>query len=64
MEKARKKKCWEELKKIKKKKKEFPGGLIVKTLCFHSRGMGSIPGPLVKKVLHATWYSQTKKEFF
>ena len=30
--------------KIKKEQRDFPGGLMVKTRCFHCRGAGSIPG--------------------
>ena len=36
---------------------DFPGGPVVRTLRFHCRGTGSIPGQGAK-ILHATWLSQ------
>ena len=41
---------------------DFPGGLVVKTLCFQYRGPGSRT-----KILHAavkTWHSQIDKYVF
>ena len=39
----------------------FPGGPVVKTLCFQYRGLGSIPGQGTK-ISHAVWYSQKIKK--
>ena len=39
-------------KKEKKQKREFPGGPMVKTLHFHSEGLGLIPSQGTK-ILHA-----------
>ena len=36
---------------------EFPGGPVVRTLCFHCRGTGSIPD-LGTKIPHAAQYGQ------
>ena len=46
-----------------KKKRNFPGTPLIKTPCFHCRGMSSIPGPGTK-IPHATRYGQKvlKKE--
>ena len=41
-------------------KREFPGGPVVKTWCFHYDGLGSIPGQGTK-IPQAKWYSQKKK---
>ena len=38
----------------------LPGGPVVKTLHFHFRGTGSIPG-WGTKILHAPWRGQKKK---
>ena len=38
---------------------DFPGGPVVRTLCFHCRGMGSIPGWGIK-ILQAMWCGQNK----
>ena len=42
---------------------DFPGSAEVKTLCFHCRGAGLIPGQGTK-VSHAAWCSQEKKKNF
>ena len=39
----------------------FPGGPVVKTLCFHCRGTRSIPR-WGTKIPHALWHSQKKRE--
>ena len=41
----------------------FPGGPVVKTPCFQSWGVGSLPGQGTR-VPHATWCGQKKKIFF
>lgn len=33
---------------LKKRYKEFPGGLVVRTPCFPCKGTGSIPGQVTK----------------
>ena len=45
----------------KSTKLDFPGGPVVKTLRFHCRGAGSIPGRGTK-ILHAVWHGQKKKK--
>ena len=42
-------------------KRDFPHGPVVKTPCFHCRGMGSIPG-WGTKILNAMRHSSPKKE--
>jgi len=44
---------------------DFSGGPVVKTPCFHSRGMGLIPGQGTK-IPHTVQHGQTlkKKNFF
>ena len=37
--------------------REFPGGLVVRTQCFHCKGPGSIPGQGTK-ILQAVWTGQ------
>ena len=46
----------------KKDDRDSPGSPVVKTLCFHCRGMGLIPGQGTK-ILNAVWYGwkQTNK---
>ena len=39
----------------------FSDGPEVKTLCFHCRGVGSIPGQGTK-ILYATWQGKKKKK--
>ena len=41
--------------------REFPGGPVVKTLCFHCWGLGSIPGGGTK-ILQAERLSQKNKK--
>ena len=41
---------------------EFPGGSLIRALCFHCRGTVSIPG-WGTKILHATWNSWKKCTF-
>ena len=48
--------------KKKSESREFPGGLVVKTPCFHCRtaaDMGSLPGG-VTKILHASRHGHKK----
>ena len=40
--------------------REFPGGPVVMTWCFHCRGPGSIPGQGTE-IPEAAWCSQNKK---
>ena len=40
--------------------REFPGGPVVRTLCFHCHEPGSIP-ILGAKILQATWMAKKKK---
>ena len=35
---------------------DFPGGPVVKTLCFYFKGVGSIPG-WGTMILYAAWHS-------
>ena len=37
---------------------DLPGGPVVKTPCFHCRGIGSVPGQGTK-ILHAMWPAHT-----
>ena len=37
--------------------RESPGGLVVRTQCFHRKGPGSIPGQGTK-ILQAVWHGQ------
>ena len=37
------------------KQRDFPGGPVIKSLCYHEGGMGSIPGRWTK-IPHDTWY--------
>ena len=47
---------------IKNRKiRDFPGGPVVKTLRFHCRGTGLIPGQGTK-IPHATWCGPKKKK--
>ena len=41
---------------------DFCGGPVVRTLCFHCRGMGSIPG-WGTKILHVMWHGQKFKKW-
>ena len=41
--------------------REFPGGPVVKTWCFHCQGLGSIPGQGTK-TLQAMQYGHKKRE--
>ena len=41
--------------------REFPGGPVVRTWCFHCCGLGSMPGQGTE-ILQATWHGQKKKE--
>ena len=41
------------------KVREFPGGPVVRTLCFHCRGHGFDPWT---KIPHAPWHGQEKKK--
>ena len=44
--------------------RDFPGGPVLKTLCFHVGGVGSIP-VWKTKISHTAWCSQNlKKNFF
>ena len=36
---------------------DFPGGLVVKTLPFNAKGVGSIPGPRTK-IPYAAWQNK------
>ena len=42
--------------------RDFPGGPVVKALCFHSSGMGSIPGLGTKNPhsVHVAWPRKIK----
>ena len=42
---------------------DFPGGPVVKTLCFHYRGMGSIPSR-GSSPCRGVWPKKKKKDFF
>ena len=44
----------------KTQRREFPGGLVVKTRHFHCRGSGSIPDQGTK-IPQATWHNKKKK---
>ena len=35
--------------------RDFPGRPVVRTLCFHCRGVGLIPGQGIR-ILHASWH--------
>ena len=48
-------------KKEKKEKREFPGSSMVRTLHFHSEGLGLIPDQGTK-ILHAKKKKKKKKE--
>ena len=39
----------------KKKSWDFPGGPVVKTSCFQSRGPDSVPGQGIKIHIHVAW---------
>ena len=39
---------------------DLPGGPVVKTPCFHCRGIGSVPGQGTK-ILHAMWPAHTQE---
>ena len=41
--------------------RDFPGGPVIKTLFFHCRGKGSIPG-LGTKIPPVKWRSQIERE--
>ena len=41
--------------------RDFPGGPVAKTLGFHCRGPGLIPGQETQ-ILHAAWHSRKKKK--
>ena len=45
----------------KDRRRDFPGGPVVKTPCFQCRGTGSIPG-LGTKIPHAMLRGQKKKK--
>ena len=46
---------------LKNKPWTFPGGLVVRTLCFHCQDVGSIPG-LGTKILQAILHSKNKNK--
>ena len=46
---------------LKRHKGDFPGGPVVKTPHFHSRGTGSVPGRGTK-ILHAAWPKKKNRE--
>ena len=45
----------------KKRYREFPGGLMVRTQHFHCHGLGSIPG-WGPEILQALWHGEKKKD--
>ena len=45
---------------LKCKDREFPGGPVVRTQCFHCQSPGSIPGRGLK-TSQAMWHSQINK---
>ena len=47
--------------KKKKRYREFPGGLVVKTQHFHCHGLGSIPG-WGPEIFQALWHGKKKKK--
>ena len=44
----------------KKRYREFPGGLMVRTQHFHCHGLGSIPG-LGPEIFQALWHGEKKR---
>ena len=46
----------------KKELQGLSGGLVVKTLPFHSKGHGSIPG-WGTKIPHAAWHGQVNNKY-
>ena len=48
-----------ESKKKKKRYREFPGGLVVRTQHFHCHGLGSIPG-WGPEIFQALWHGKKK----
>ena len=44
---------------LNESKREFPGGPVIRTLHFHCRGHGSIPGPGTN-IPHAAQHGQNK----